>query len=115
MRVQICTATDKQAVATCFSPECAHSNGNRPTRLCQTCHTHLHMQSAPAPSGTLASGNAMINAFKGAKASTATALFHIVQTTMPDISDYDATVHQFLTDAIVGYSLLIRPTQTLFF
>lgn len=37
-----CHSTDNSAVATCFSVECARSNGNKPIKYCKDCHLMYH-------------------------------------------------------------------------
>ncbi|XP_023216123.1 protein unc-79 homolog [Centruroides sculpturatus] len=40
-----CRSTDNSAVATCFSVECARSNGNKPIKYCKECHLMYHEKS----------------------------------------------------------------------
>ncbi|XP_067119858.1 protein unc-79 homolog isoform X2 [Centruroides vittatus] len=40
-----CHSTDNSAVATCFSVECARSNGNKPIKYCKECHLMYHEKS----------------------------------------------------------------------
>ncbi|XP_028968019.1 protein unc-79 homolog [Galendromus occidentalis] len=52
-----CASKDKTATSTCFSTECASTNGNRPTRLCGLCthlkhpvgHNHVIHRNIPSP------------------------------------------------------------------
>lgn len=64
---------------TCFSPECAAMNKNRPIRLCSDCNDLIHSENVE----------------------------HIVHWTLKSTGELDNDMQTYLVESIVRYSILI--------
>ncbi|XP_035227755.1 protein unc-79 homolog isoform X3 [Stegodyphus dumicola] len=79
-----CKATDKSAVATCFSIECAKRNGHRPIRYCAQCVVTYH------------------NEEQGVN--------HMIHTTIPSPWSMDLETQSYMVEAVIS---LLREAEPL--
>ncbi|CAH1714206.1 unnamed protein product [Aphis gossypii] len=78
---QECKSQNTMISVTCFSPECASMNNNRPIRLCSDCNKHIHSENVD----------------------------HIVHWTLKSAGELDNEMQTYLVESIVSLLKEVRP------